>query len=100
MLAVFSDFKKAFETINSSKNLNRKSNFIRRLRKGTDFITMVIPHIDYCNTILFNVQKGDMAQLQGNQNNSFSALNICQIGFSRKTKTMLQFLRKHILSLQ
>lgn len=63
------------------KKMSKKVNWLRRMKKKLDrptkisiYQSLILPHIDYCSSILFLITKEEMKELQKIQNQSMRAI--------------------------
>ena len=67
-----------------AKKMSKKVNFLRRIRNRLDmktalllFDTLIVPHIDFCSSILFMLNEGDLHTLQLIQNRAMRVILKC-----------------------
>lgn len=68
-------------TVNVLKKVGRKVNWLKRMRKKIDrntklllYNALILPHFDYCSTILFLTTKEDLNSMQKLQNQAMRAI--------------------------
>ena len=67
-----------------AKKMSKKVNFLRRIRNRLDmktalllFDSLIVPHIDFCSSILFMLNEGDLHTLQLIQNRALRVILKC-----------------------